>query len=281
MAETFLAQLPTIQKKDWPEDTTCMICKEAYGTAAFGNSPGEAAVLLPCGHFCGFDCLSSWLSTNLNRNSCPYCRRKLFAFTTRVEAEVLLLQGHPRQISEDFNVLNSLMSWSWARESREVLERWLEWLDSWALALHHVDQARIEHARVARGELLTRIGWSEVPRTDYRGAVLWSETASTTDFLPLARAIQTLRFRELWLYLHFRIRNNPDSIEEHILDAPTRTLSTEKEEWLFEQLMNEGAFGGVLEEMTGEQEKWQVLRSQGYSWDTSDRLWTPRPSGMA
>ena len=35
-------------------------------------------VLCRCGHEFGFECLSSWLSPNGGKNSCPNCRREVF-----------------------------------------------------------------------------------------------------------------------------------------------------------------------------------------------------------
>ena len=42
-------------------------------------------VLCRCGHEFGFQCLSSWLSPNGGKNSCPNCRRVLFSTAPSID----------------------------------------------------------------------------------------------------------------------------------------------------------------------------------------------------
>lgn len=66
----FVDQLPDITLDDLPADSrSCHICLDSYG------SP-ENPIRLPCGHVVGRSCISRWLATS---NSCPLCRRVLFA----------------------------------------------------------------------------------------------------------------------------------------------------------------------------------------------------------
>lgn len=80
MAQSFLDQLPKVPKGT-PDVTECMICKEAYGTVPSDNGTIEHAVLLPCLHHVGSECIAIWLSPDQGLgNSCPLCRT---VFNTR------------------------------------------------------------------------------------------------------------------------------------------------------------------------------------------------------
>ena len=79
MAQQFLDTL--LETRNLPSDSTCMICLEVYG-AKLPNGTAETAVLLPCGHHVGAECISTWLSKN-GGNSCPKCKARFFAATSR------------------------------------------------------------------------------------------------------------------------------------------------------------------------------------------------------
>ena len=80
MAQQFLAQLPRARREELPDGEECMICMEAYGTFPSDNGASEHAVRLPCDHFVGSECIATWLlSGPYNTNTCPLCRRILFA----------------------------------------------------------------------------------------------------------------------------------------------------------------------------------------------------------
>lgn len=79
MTHEFVAQLPTVSSADLVYGNRCGICREAYGTNITGSDiVTEDAVRLPCGHEFGHDCLSTWLSPEQGKNSCPLCRAELF-----------------------------------------------------------------------------------------------------------------------------------------------------------------------------------------------------------
>lgn len=79
MAQRFLERLPKVRKADLPNGAECMICKEEYGTVASDNGTVEHAVLLPCLHHVGSECISIWLSPGDGLgNSCPLCRTVFF-----------------------------------------------------------------------------------------------------------------------------------------------------------------------------------------------------------
>ena len=67
----FVDQLPGIDPKDFPNETSCHICMEPFDSTEAPESP----VQLPCSHVMGRRCISKWLDSN---NNCPLCRRVLF-----------------------------------------------------------------------------------------------------------------------------------------------------------------------------------------------------------
>ena len=84
MAQRFLEQLAAIPKAKLPKDAECMICKEEYGTVPSDNGTIEHAVLLPCSHHVGSECIAIWLSPmNGPGNSCPLCRTPFFETDVR------------------------------------------------------------------------------------------------------------------------------------------------------------------------------------------------------
>ena len=79
MAQQFLDRLPRVEDGKLPASAECMICREKYGTFPSDNGIVEHAVLLPCCHHVGSECIAIWLSpeTGLG-DSCPLCRTVLF-----------------------------------------------------------------------------------------------------------------------------------------------------------------------------------------------------------
>ena len=84
MAQRFLEQLPKVRKNNLPDGAECMICKEEYGTIASDRGIIEHAVLLPCLHHVGSECIAIWLSSGHRLgNSCPLCRTVFFSSNSR------------------------------------------------------------------------------------------------------------------------------------------------------------------------------------------------------
>lgn len=276
MAEKFLAQLPRVAKEEITDNKVCIVCHEEYGKAPSDNEPAEQAVRLPCPgkHIVGLTCISSWLSSDMNRNSCPYCRYKLFALSTPP-------QQRARQLSVDHGqrLEHWMDRWYIFRGRLEgqgatplQIGRWESWFTQWILAATNINEEDIALARTARNNLFTRMGWSQMPAdTD---TVLWSETDTSTEFEPLASAIRTRDFRECWIYL---LQDSENGLSPGMLRNPVFLLTIEQKALIFRHLCRIGAFRGVLEEVESENEKWQILRSQGYTFDEDRRLWSAYP----
>ena len=64
----FMEQLPVADGDDFPDETSCGICMESYGST---DEP-ESRARLPCGHLMGRRCIERWLETC---NTCPMCRQ--------------------------------------------------------------------------------------------------------------------------------------------------------------------------------------------------------------
>ena len=67
----FMEQLPVADENDFPDETSCGICMDPYGST---DDP-ESRARLPCGHLMGRTCIERWLKTC---NTCPLCRHVLF-----------------------------------------------------------------------------------------------------------------------------------------------------------------------------------------------------------
>ena len=276
MAEKFLAQLPRVAKDEIPDNKICIVCHEEYGTTPSDCEPAEEAVRLPCPgkHIVGLTCITSWLLSDMNSNSCPYCRYEVFVVSTP-------LQQRARQLSVDHGqrLEHWMDQWYTFRGRLEnqgatpsQIGRWELWFTQWILAATNINEEDIALARTARNNLFTRMGWSQMPAdTD---TVLWSETDTSIEIEPLASAIRTRHFREYWLCLmqYPEIGYNPG-----LLRSPAFLLTIEQKAAIFRHLCRIGAFRGVLEEVESENEKWRILRSQGYTFDEDRRLWSAYP----
>lgn len=78
MAQEFLTRLPRVRSEELPNGAECMICMEEYGAFPSNNGVIEHAVLLPCLHTVGSECIATWLSPTRRGNSCPLCRTVFF-----------------------------------------------------------------------------------------------------------------------------------------------------------------------------------------------------------
>ena len=86
MAHNILAQFPIVSRADLVYGERCGICHETYWTDVTGSGiVTEDAIRLPCGHEFGFECISTWLSPEQGKNTCPLCRYELWPRALEVE----------------------------------------------------------------------------------------------------------------------------------------------------------------------------------------------------
>ena len=78
MAQNIVARFPVVPRTELSYGETCGICREPYST-------DDAAVRLPCNHEFGSECISTWLSPEGGKNTCPLCRCQLFPSAPGVE----------------------------------------------------------------------------------------------------------------------------------------------------------------------------------------------------
>ena len=124
MTQNIVAQFPIVSKADLVYGDSCAICHETYAA--------EQAVRLPCGHEFGFECISTWLSPEGGRTTCPLCRHQLVAGTTsalddpEVQAEALaIFQNIITAVERDIRVTELGLSRHRARSFRE----WVLYMD--------------------------------------------------------------------------------------------------------------------------------------------------------
>lgn len=278
MAGRFLGQLRTAPYEDLT-DKSCPICTEDYNKLDRYGDLIEHAVVLPCNHIIGSACIGTWLSPLQGNNTCPHCRKVLFStgYTTGNEIE------------EDSDDENERMDFE------EKLEFFLSRVDV-AIHIRECDRRQFLHmvpiARVDRNGI--NVFWRkpevkgawEKWRDDWREAAVSNdekaarEAAAAMDIeileqldQSLIRSIQTLRFRETFLYHHVRDGARfPDS--EHLARCPEYCLSPLQHRYLFKYLKELKAFEQEGLEGETDQKKWHNLRKTGQVYDTDHSCWS-------
>ena len=109
--QKFLDQLSDVTPDNLPNETTCYICMDEFGSMEDAEPP----VKLPCGHVIGRNCFSRWSKRN---NSCPLCRR------------VVLEQGNPYQPVPAEDRLGFMEEYLAIREQQALLNARLSLLES-------------------------------------------------------------------------------------------------------------------------------------------------------
>ena len=79
MSQEFLNRLLSTSE-DREQSGNCMICLEDYNTLNTSTGIVEFSVHLPCGHWVGSACISTWLQKH---NTCPACRQTFFSAQPR------------------------------------------------------------------------------------------------------------------------------------------------------------------------------------------------------
>ena len=149
----FLRSLPIVKLEDLPENSqSCHICKELFDDPTL-EEKSEVAVMLPCNHIMGSECLSNWFEGN---NTCPMCRAILFhravSSGERQGAATLVWTVWPRQPSSEEQLeavqalgVDSLALERLATESNEQLVRLHE-----LQAASETEENRAEVSRILR-----------------------------------------------------------------------------------------------------------------------------------
>ena len=178
MAQNTAAQFPTVSKADLLYGDSCAICHETYTS--------EAAVRLPCGHEFGSDCISTWLSPEQGRVTCPLCRHQLVAPTTTASEEA----DETRAIFQHFVTAIELEIDITQRElNRHRSRRFREWL---LYAELHSQGADLPPWRSETGEMRTELG-------PYQEEALFRELRRRGAFLVLPFEVDPLMtVREIW-----------------------------------------------------------------------------------
>ena len=99
MAQQFRQQLlrsENVKLVDEADESTCMICKESYGTINASTGAVEVQIRLPCNHMIGSVCISTWLGES---NSCPLCRKEFFPPEQRQRLEITAVNISPPETS--------------------------------------------------------------------------------------------------------------------------------------------------------------------------------------
>ena len=104
MTQNIVAQFPIVSKADLSYGDSCAICHETYAS--------EDAVRLPCGHEFGSECISTWLSPEGGRTTCPLCRHQLVPGATSAsgaeETRAIwenLVQAIELELTESMNII--------------------------------------------------------------------------------------------------------------------------------------------------------------------------------
>ena len=274
MAQQFLNELPKVRNEDLADGAICMICREEYGTIASDNGVIEHAVLLPCLHQVGSECIARWLSPKDGPgNSCPMCRRFFFpAYNEDYDDEeddeggddfvIHESENHPLDTDDDDDELPPLEPEPVLTDDSEGIPLTLleaferlastsvetptseepegqdspAWFERWPLP---TTQQVNDSLQRARQELLKPpprlFGQFNTPPTPTPPPDL--EQRATT----LASAYRTTAFRETLLYLDF----NAAGARIPPLEFPHRGLSVYQEEMLLWEMGQRGAFRGT------------------------------------
>ena len=294
MAQEFLNQLPKVQDGELPEGAECMICQEQYGTVLSDNGVLEHALLLPCLHHVGSECIATWLKPDDGPgNSCPMCRTIFFPERPRDYEDEEEDEDEDEDDDEDDESNNSDEddedddeAWDDDEDGEEVDEAPVtilaafqrvrssivntptreetegqdgrEWFQHWPSPTSQYFEDSLKYARQALLRPLPSGLIHGIPLHSYSPPVDFEFSVED-----LASAYRTLAFRETLLYLYLKeagARIPP-------LEFPHRGLSAQHAEALLWELGQRGAFSVTYVKpghlaMTNRQ-SWYVHRAKG------------------
>lgn len=231
----FLDQLPTVPERELTKDSSCMVCRREYGT-----DPDDVAVMLPCNHHVGLECISIWLSIP-GKNTCPMCRHIFFDVVDHGDEE-----EYRREVVRRVGT---------GHLSQEGHAPRPTWYDRFVEAAAEQYQASLTRAR----QLLARIPSGS-----------WNPDHGELEYIIANRAtaFRTLAVREVMLYIELEVL-------PPLMGPVTGPLNAEQLEALFLALCQRGAFDPALEPfepyvgMTDRQ-MWLQHREEGECYTTED-----------
>ena len=259
----FLSQLPEAQPLT--DDEECPVCLQKY-VPTKTTDPGiierllslvvrreaepEHAVLLPCQHVLGSECIKRWISpADGNQNTCPYCVQQLFTPLTYP------VSNHP-----SWDTLIDLMGgYGYAIHPNG---RWRWDLAQGAAALSKKD--------LLDSQLLAKIN------AGMRKGSLSESMLKYLDGLAVARLL-TLHLREVVLYLQLQSEGaDLPEIEEIKLEYPYLTLKKHHEDALFGEFERRKLFD-LVPRRRSHRGLWEAHRNIGMApeiyWEDGKLCW--------
>ncbi|CAD6574877.1 MAG: hypothetical protein ASARMPRED_006957 [Alectoria sarmentosa] len=259
----FLRQLPEAQPLTEHEE--CPVCLQKYvptKTTVPGimerlhsivvrrEAEAEHAVLLPCQHVLGSECIKRWISpADGNQNTCPYCVQQLF---TPLEYPV---SNHP-----SWDTLMDLVgSYGYAIHPNG---RW-----RWSLAQ---GPAALSKKDLLDSQLLATINAGTRKRSHSESSLKY------LDGLAVAR-LSTVHLREVVLYLQLQSDGvDLPVIEEINLEYPYLTLQKHHEDALFAEFEPRKLFAREPR-VRSHRGLWEAHRKTGMApeiyWETGKLCW--------
>ena len=233
--EEFFDQLPRVPESELPKDSSCMVCRRDYGTDS-----ADIAVMLPCNHHVGLECISTWLLIP-GKNTCPMCRHVFFDVVDHGDME-----EYRRE------VVRRVGRGHLPQEGHAQVPTWYE---SFVEAAAEQYQDSLTRAR----EFLLRISsgrWNPIH------GELEAHVAKR------ATAFRTLAVREVMLYLELEVL-------PPLMSPITRPLNAEQLEALFQELRRRDAFNHHLQPFEpyvgrNDRQKWLLHREEGECYTTEE-----------
>ena len=269
-----------------PANSACIICHEPYSAEPWRGSTAEVALLLPCNHHVGSECLSAWISED-NGNTCPVCRTRIF------NHDRFFQLPPPRDISEYSDLYDpdgimrdvarrieqaggplddrSRLSSSAAGGGQSLTERETIFR-RFEPFFYRTPEWHARSFRVARAIAPTPAppapGYERFQQV-YRSISLESEIES------LARSFRLLAFRETLLYTRLKM----DGAQLPQIQVPYWGLNAEAQEALFLEIERRGAFNRLYHVYQqyvegNSRERWRLHRERhAQVWDPHDNIW--------
>ena len=238
----YLNQLPKVPEAELRKDSCCMICHREYGTDS-----ADVAVMLPCKHHVGLECISTWLSMP-RKNSCPMCRRVFYKVIDHEDVE-----EYRREVVRRVGL---------PPQERHAQSR--TWYDYFVQAAAEQYTESLTRAREFFASNSLETWFSDREELEYNIA-------------KRATAFRTLAVREMMLYIDF----GHDGGFPPIVGPIAEPLNAEQLEALFQELRRRGAFQfASFEPFVGlsDRQIWLLHREAGECYTTErGEFWSLGP----